>query len=96
MEKTRRTQLAFGTRHAPLNCRKRPTSKGRSDLLEVLRLVLDPSLPDSEGRLRGEDFWNGLEKTFAGNKITIKVFIKDFDNNRRAQAILFDLVVCEK
>ena len=33
---------------------------GKSNLIHALRLVLDPSLPNSERMLRPEDFWDGL------------------------------------
>ena len=33
---------------------------GKSNLLYALRLILDPSLPDSARQLRLEDFWDGL------------------------------------
>lgn len=66
---------------------------GKSNLLEALRLVLDPSVPDSARKLRSEDFWDGLAKPFAGNIIEIKVFIKGFEENEGASAILSDCVV---
>ncbi|MCI0748700.1 MAG: AAA family ATPase [Verrucomicrobia subdivision 3 bacterium] len=69
---------------------------GKSNLLEALRLALDPSLPDSARRLRGEDFWDGLPKPFAGHIIEIKVFIKGFEENEGASAILSDCVVSPK
>ena len=43
---------------------------GKSNFLDALRLVLDPSLPDSQRNLRAEDFWDGLGKPFAGNIIS--------------------------
>jgi putative ATP-dependent endonuclease of OLD family len=33
---------------------------GKTNLLFALRLILDPSLPDSTRRLRLDDFWDGL------------------------------------
>ncbi|MFA5061691.1 MAG: hypothetical protein WC526_00915 [Patescibacteria group bacterium] len=35
---------------------------GKSNLLFGLRLILDPTLPDSERQLRIEDFWDGLAR----------------------------------
>lgn len=35
---------------------------GKSNLLYALRLVLDPSLPDSARQLKDEDFWDGLPR----------------------------------
>src|SRR2546425_12817280 len=66
---------------------------GKSNFLEALRLVLDPSLPDSARKLRSEDFWDGLPKPFAGNIIQINVFINGFEENEGACAILSDCVV---
>lgn len=66
---------------------------GKSNLLEALQLVLDPSFPDSARKLRSEDFWDGLSKPFAGEIIEVKVFIKGFEENEGASAILWDCVV---
>jgi putative ATP-dependent endonuclease of OLD family len=66
---------------------------GKSNFLEAVRLVLDPSLPDSGRKLRGEDFWDGLPEPFAGHVVEIKVFIKGFEDNEGASAILSDCVV---
>jgi putative ATP-dependent endonuclease of OLD family len=33
---------------------------GKSNFIHALRLVLDPTLPNSERYLRREDFWDGL------------------------------------
>jgi putative ATP-dependent endonuclease of OLD family len=35
---------------------------GKSNFLFALRLLLDPSLPDSARQLRDEDFWDGLPR----------------------------------
>jgi len=35
---------------------------GKTNLLFALRLILDPSLPDSARQLRLDDFWDGLAK----------------------------------
>jgi putative ATP-dependent endonuclease of OLD family len=66
---------------------------GKSNLLEAIRLVLDPSLPDAVRKLHAEDFWDGLGKPFAGKRITIRIFIRDFEGNEGAQAILSDCIV---
>lgn len=66
---------------------------GKSNFLEAIRLVLDPSLPDSARKLRGEDFWDGLPEPFAGHVIEIRVFIQGFEDNEGASAILSDCVV---
>jgi len=66
---------------------------GKSNFLDALRLVLDPWLPDSLRTLRVEDFWDGLDKPFAGNVIEVKVSIRGFDDNKSAQCVLADCVV---
>jgi len=66
---------------------------GKSNLLEALRLVLDPSLPDSLRRLRAEDFWEGLDQPFSGNIIEVKVYIRGFEDKKGAQCILADSIV---
>lgn len=66
---------------------------GKSNFLDALRLVLDPSLPDSARKLRAEDFWDGLDEPFAGHSIEVKVFIRNFEDNDGAKAILSDCVI---
>ena len=66
---------------------------GKTNFLDALRLVLDPSLPDSLRKLRAEDFWDGLDKPFNGNIIEVKVYIRGFDDNKSAQSVLSDCVV---
>jgi putative ATP-dependent endonuclease of OLD family len=39
---------------------------GKSNLLYALRLVLDPSLPDTARHLRTEDFWDGIPRPIRG------------------------------
>ena len=67
---------------------------GKSNLLYALRLLFDPSLPDSARRLREEDFWDGLERPFCqDDRITISVDITDFENNENQLAILAEHLV---
>jgi len=62
---------------------------GKSNLLHALRLVLDPSLPDSARQLREEDFWDGLKRPLGTNDcITISVEITDFEDNENQMAVL--------
>lgn len=65
---------------------------GKSNFIEALRLVLDPSLPDSSRSLRAEDFWDGLDHPFAGNTIEVKVFLRGLDM-KAAKSVLSDCVV---
>lgn len=66
---------------------------GKSNLIHALRLVLDPSLPDTARQLSAEDFWDSLPSPFDGHEITIAVDIVGFDGNREAMAILGDYCV---
>ncbi|MDO8587593.1 MAG: AAA family ATPase [Armatimonadota bacterium] len=66
---------------------------GKSNLIEALRLIFDPSLPDTARRLRSEDFWDGLQKPFAGEVIEVKAFVRNFDDNTPAKALLADCIV---
>jgi putative ATP-dependent endonuclease of the OLD family len=54
---------------------------GKSNFIEALRLVLDPSLSDSERQLTEDDFWDGDEAPpFNGRQIKIEVQFTDFAN----------------
>lgn len=69
---------------------------GKSNLIHALRLVLDPTLPDSLRMLRAEDFWDGLTKPFGGNVIQVKVYIAGFENSKTAKSVLADCIVDNK
>jgi putative ATP-dependent endonuclease of OLD family len=67
---------------------------GKSNLLHALRLVLDPSLPDSARQLQRSDFWDGLGDEFtAEHIITISVDISDFEYDDLLLADLAEHVV---
>lgn len=66
---------------------------GKSNLLHALRLVLDPSLPDSARRLRIEDFWDGAKPLDADSRITVSVDLADFQDNEGHVAVLGDYLV---
>jgi len=67
---------------------------GKSNLLYALRLVLDPSLPDSARKLREEDFWDGLKRPLGkDDRITIAVDIADFEKNENQLAVLAEHLV---
>lgn len=66
---------------------------GKSNFLHALRLVLDPSLPDSARRLRFEDFWDGAKPLDADSEITVSVDLTDFDDNEGHIAVLGDYLV---
>src|SRR5437870_4066247 len=69
---------------------------GKSNLLHALRLVLDPSLSENARNLRAEDFWDGLPKPFDGHTIEVKVYIRNFEENKRAKAALADCLIATK
>jgi putative ATP-dependent endonuclease of OLD family len=63
---------------------------GKSNLLFGLRLIFDPSLPDSGRQLGLSDFWDGLDEIDADSTITILVEIKDFEEDLDVLAVLTD------
>ena len=67
---------------------------GKSNFLHALRLVLDPSLPDSARQLRMEDFWDGLARPLAMDAcILVSIDITDFEDNVDHLAILAEHIV---
>ena len=55
---------------------------GKSNLVFALRLILDPSLPDSMRKLRTEDFWDGLKRPLGNDdRISISLDVTDFDED---------------
>ncbi len=63
---------------------------GKSNLLYGLRLIFDPSLPDSGRQLGLADFWDGLDEIDASTTITVSVEIKDFEDDLDVLAVLTD------
>lgn len=68
-------------------------ASGKSNLIAALRLVLDPSLPDTDRELTAEDFWDGLTAPFGGAEILVTVELAGFDQDDGAKAILSDYLV---
>jgi len=67
---------------------------GKSNFLYALRLILDPSLPDSARNLREEDFWDGLSRPLGkSDRIVISVDIADFEDNENQLAVLAEHLV---
>ncbi|MCX4791906.1 AAA family ATPase [Streptomyces sp. NBC_01221] len=67
---------------------------GKSNLLEAIRLVLDPSLSDARRMLREEDIWEGHPAGLAGGaEVTIVVELRGFDDDADAKSILSTAVV---
>ena len=63
---------------------------GKSNLLYGLRLIFDPSLPDSARELSLGDFWDGLEELDEESRILVSAEIKDFDDDPDVLAVLTD------
>lgn len=67
---------------------------GKSNLVYALRLVLDPSLPDSARKLRVEDFWDGLKRPLGNDdRISISVDLTDFEDDVNHLAVLSEYLV---
>ena len=63
---------------------------GKSNLLHALRLIFDPSLPDSARQLGLSDFWDGLQELTKQDKLSVSVEIKEFENDPDILAMLTD------
>lgn len=56
---------------------------GKSNFIEALRLVLDPSLSDTQRQLSSQDFWDGDgEEPFDGRSIKVTVQFTDFADSK--------------
>lgn len=66
---------------------------GKSNLLHALRLVLDPSLPETSRQLTAEDFWDGLAQPFNGEEISVTVDLVGFDDDPEAKAVLGEFTI---
>ena len=67
---------------------------GKTNLLFALRLILDASLPDSQRRLRLEDFWDGLPRPLTSKDfIAVTIEVTGFDDNENLLAVLADHLV---
>ncbi|MFG6417361.1 ATP-dependent endonuclease [Roseateles sp. DC23W] len=63
---------------------------GKSNLLHALRLIFDPTLPDSARQLTRGDFCDGLGDDLEDNAITISVEIQEFSDDMDVLALLTD------
>lgn len=67
---------------------------GKTNLLFALRMILDPTLPDSARRLRLDDFWDGLPRPLkADDAIEISVEFSEFEDSVELLAVLADHLV---
>ena len=63
-------------------------------MIHALRLLLDPSLPDSARQLSEKDFWDGLDNPMEnGEEIIIQIELQGFENKTSLLAILQDYLV---
>ena len=62
---------------------------GKSNLLFAIRLVLDPTLPDSARHLRLSDFWDGCDLKDDA-QIEVHLDFTDFDSDNALVALLTD------
>src|SRR5258706_4734402 len=63
---------------------------GKSNLMYALRLLFDPSLPESARQLGMSDFWDGMDSLVDEFRIVISVEIEDFEDDLDVLAILTD------
>lgn len=63
---------------------------GKSNLLYALRLIFDPSLPDSVRQLGQGDFWDGLGEPLEEEKIIVFVELQEFEEDLDLLAQLTD------
>ncbi|TWA90049.1 ATP-dependent nuclease [Bradyrhizobium stylosanthis] len=61
---------------------------GKSNLIHALRLILDPTLPDSARQLRMADFWDGLGAPGSGTNIKVAIELREFDSDLDILALL--------
>lgn len=67
---------------------------GKTNLLYALRLLLDPSLPDSVRQLRDTDFWDGLSDPIQnGEVIEISLEFTEFDGDEDLMAVLAEHLI---
>ena len=67
---------------------------GKTNLLFALRMILDPTLPDSARRLRLDDFWDRLPRPLkADDVIEISVEFSDFEGSEELLAVLADHLI---
>src|SRR5881409_1012324 len=63
---------------------------GKSNLLYALQLILDPTLPDNARQLGLSDFWDGLVKPKAKDKIVVSIEIEGFEDDYDVLSLLTD------
>ena len=74
---------------------------GKSNFIQALRLVLDPSLSESDRQLTDQDFWDGDgEPPFNGRQIKVSIQFTDFADEGSIEFLplswLGDCLIAEK
>lgn len=67
---------------------------GKSNLLFAIRLVIDPTLPDSARQLKLSDFWDGCDLE-SNPQIEVHLEFADFDSDPSLSALLTDFRIAE-
>lgn len=67
---------------------------GKSNLLFAIRLVIDPTLPDSARQLKLSDFWDGCDVS-TSPQIEVHIDFADFDSDASLSALLTDFRTAE-
>jgi putative ATP-dependent endonuclease of the OLD family len=67
---------------------------GKTNFLNALRLLLDPTLPNSQRMLEEDDFWDGIEDPMAnGEEIIVEIEFQGFQENERMLALIGDFSI---
>jgi len=70
---------------------------GKTNLIHALRLVLDPSLPDTARQLRETDFWDGLPRPLKRtDRIAVAIDFVEYEHDNNLIALLADCLVCSE
>ncbi|WP_293001573.1 AAA family ATPase [Mycobacterium sp.] len=76
---------------------------GKSNLIDAMRLVLDPHLSYADQQLSREDFWDGLSDgsaewnpMTAGEVIEVAIEVEEFDHDARLVTALADALLPEE
>jgi len=75
---------------SPSHAEPKQNRVGKSNLLSALRLIFDPTLPDSARQLGLSDFWDGLEEPSADDKIIVSIEVQEFEEDMDILALLTD------
>ncbi|MFI6581827.1 ATP-dependent nuclease [Embleya sp. NPDC050493] len=69
---------------------------GKSNLLDALRLLLDPDLPRRKRKLQPDDIHSGAGKLADGVEVTVEVDLAGFDDSFDARAELEGAIISEE